>query len=290
MTTGWMIAVALLAAGLGALPAGVFLRRRGAFLEVDGLRLHYREEGAGETVVLLHGFAVHGDLNWRRTGILHRLRRHYHVVVPDLRGHGLSDKPHLEAAYGMELVHDLRRLLDHLGLGRVHLVGYSLGGFVALKATEVLEDRLLSVTLLGAGWADPDDRTLFQHLDRCGWQLAAGRSIPPPGPPQARPGRIYTWLTRLFTAFLVDQRALGALLRSLHELTLTEPALRSLSPPVCAIIGDRDYLLPMAERLIGRVPRLECHRIGGAGHLGLALRGEMHRLLEAFLRRWKAPA
>ncbi|HHH35574.1 MAG TPA: alpha/beta fold hydrolase [Gammaproteobacteria bacterium] len=285
-----MLILLVLVAGLAVLLAMVFLRRRGDFLEVDGLRLHYREEGGGEAVVLLHGFAVHGDLNWRRTGILRRLRRRYRVVVPDLRGHGLSDKPHDEAAYGLELVHDLRRLLDHLGLARVHLVGYSLGGFIALKAAELLEERLLSVTLLGAGWADPADLPLFRYLDRCGRQLAAGHAIPPPGPPQARPGRLYTWLTRLFTAWLVDQRALGALVRSLHALTLSEPALRGLKPPVCAIIGDRDYLLSMAERLVGRVPRLEFHRVRGAGHLGLALRGEMHRLLVSFLRRWNAQA
>ena len=274
----FVIVVLLLVGG------AMFWRCRGRWLEVDGTRLHFREEGRGEAVVLLHGFAVHSDLNWRLTGVVRRLRRDFRVITLDLRGHGLSDKPHQRHAYGLELVHDVRRLLDHLGIRRAHLVGYSLGGFVALKTASLYGQRLRSVTLLGAGWERPGDEPLFQALRRCGEALAAGRAIPPLGPPQARPGRIYTWLNRLVTAFFVDQQALGALVISLRELALSEIELRTLATPLCVIIGERDYLRPGAERLAARVPGLEFHLLAGAGHLSLAWRREMHRHLELFLR------
>ncbi len=207
------------------------------------------------------------------------------MITLDLRGHGLSGKPHSSDAYGLELVHDVPRLLDHLGIQQAHLVGYSLGGFIALKAADRHAPRLRSVAVLGAGWERPDDEALFHALARCGQALVAGHAIPPLGPAQAKPGLAYTWLNKLFTAFIVDQRALGALVHSLHDLTLSEESLRALAPPLCAIIGERDYLRPGAERLIGRVPTLEFHLLQGAGHLSLAWRSEMHQILEDFLRR-----
>jgi len=283
----WLLvsALGLISTLLLACLAAVYWRQRGAFFQAGDVRLHYRDEGEGDAVVLLHGFAVHSDLNWRHTGVLRRLRRHFRVITLDLRGHGLSDKPRDSAAYGLELVHDVPRLLDHLGIQRAHLVGYSLGGFIALKAADCHSVRLRSVAVLGAGWERPDDEALFQNLARCGQALSRGHAIPPLGPAQARPGRVYTWLTTLATTFFVDQRALGALVRSLRKLTLTEEALQALAPPLCAVIGEQDYLRPAAERLVGRVPALEFHLVRGAGHLSLAWHGEMHRILEDFLLR-----
>ncbi|MFQ5486996.1 MAG: alpha/beta fold hydrolase [Gammaproteobacteria bacterium] len=283
----WLLValLGLISTVLLACLAAVYWRRRGAFFQTDDVRLHYRDEGEGEVVLLLHGFAVHSDLNWRHTGVLRRLRRHFRVITLDLRGHGLSGKPRESAAYGLELVHDVARLLEHLGIQQAHLVGYSLGGFVALKTADCHGARLRSVAVLGAGWERPDDEALFQTLAHCGQALTSGHAIPPLGPAQARPGLVYTWLNRLFTALFVDQRALGALVHSLHDLTLSEERLRALELPLCAIIGEQDYLRPGAERLIGRVPALEFHLIRGAGHLSLAWRGEMHQILEDFLRR-----
>lgn len=82
------------------------------------------------TVVLLHGWTLSADLNWF-TGGYEMARRHGRVMAPDLRGHGRgprSDKPFtLDAA-----ADDVAGLIDHLGLGPVVLVGYSMGGSVAL--------------------------------------------------------------------------------------------------------------------------------------------------------------
>lgn len=135
----------------------LFKRSSGAYLEHEGIRLFYTEAGEGEPIILLHGFAVNGDLNWRLTGMIETLSKEYHVVVLDQRGHGLSSKPHEPEAYGEEMTHDVIHLMDHLHIAKAHVAGYSLGGYVALKATSLHPDRLLTAGVLGAGWQDPDD-------------------------------------------------------------------------------------------------------------------------------------
>jgi pimeloyl-ACP methyl ester carboxylesterase len=100
------------------------------------VRIRFVEEGAGEPVVLLHGFAGSLTNAWRGTGVLADLSKDHRVVAMDLRGHGRSGKPHSADAYGDEMVQDVVRLMDHLKMPRAHVVGYSLGGAVAAKLAE----------------------------------------------------------------------------------------------------------------------------------------------------------
>jgi pimeloyl-ACP methyl ester carboxylesterase len=74
------------------------------------------------------------------------------VIALDLRGHGASDKPRDPAEYGTPFVADLVRLLDHLGIERAHIVGYSMGAVITLKLLTVHPDRVASAVLGGAGW------------------------------------------------------------------------------------------------------------------------------------------
>ena len=83
--------------------AGVtLLATRGSekgYLHAGGVRLRYTAEGDGPPVLLLHGFAVSGDLKWRLSGTIKSLRRRYLVITPDLRGHGRNDRPRGPEAY-----------------------------------------------------------------------------------------------------------------------------------------------------------------------------------------------
>ncbi|MGH3412024.1 MAG: alpha/beta fold hydrolase [Marmoricola sp.] len=99
------------------------------FAAPDGVELAWRELGEGRPVVLLHGFVSTGYVNWVKYGHARHLaglgRR---VVMPDLRGHGESAKPHDPAAYPPDvLADDGFALLHHLGLDDYDLAGYSLG-------------------------------------------------------------------------------------------------------------------------------------------------------------------
>lgn len=97
-------------------------------LRVDGTRLYFQTAGAGTPLVLLHGLGA-SSADWE--GQVPELSRHYQVIVPDLRGHGASDRA---GEYSVpQFARDTWRLLDHLRLRAPVLVGHSMGGAVAMQ-------------------------------------------------------------------------------------------------------------------------------------------------------------
>lgn len=99
------------------------------YIEVNGIRLHYVEEGSGQLVVLLHGFPEFW-YGWRKQ--IPVLGQQYRIVAPDMRGYNLSDKPKGVAQYKMDvLVQDIAELIQKLGNGRAILVGHDWGAAVA---------------------------------------------------------------------------------------------------------------------------------------------------------------
>src|ERR1700729_3318135 len=97
------------------------------YLELHGDRVAYRDEGAGEALLLIHGMAGSSD-TWR--AVMPRLAKKYRVVAPDLLGHGASAKPRGDYSLGAFAAW-LRDLLDGLGISRAGVSGQSLGGGVA---------------------------------------------------------------------------------------------------------------------------------------------------------------
>ncbi len=96
------------------------------FFSSAGVRLRYLEQGAGEVIVLLHRNGTSAQ-SWIDIGIMDRLAIRYRVIALDCRGYGKSDKPHNPSSYGANMGEDVVRLLDHLGIMKSHLIGYSMG-------------------------------------------------------------------------------------------------------------------------------------------------------------------
>ena len=101
----------------------------------DGVRIAWRELGEGRPVVLIHGLFSNAETNWLRYGHAEAIAaRGFRVILPDLRAHGESDKPHDAACYPPDiLAEDGLALVRHLGLSDYDLGGYSLGARTCVR-------------------------------------------------------------------------------------------------------------------------------------------------------------
>lgn len=124
----------------------------------DGVKIRYTIDGEGEPLVLVHGFTASGAMNWRLPGAIRLLSKRYRVITIDCRGHGRSGKPTRVEAYGVEMVRDVVRLLDHLKIERAHVAGYSMGGMITLKMAALYPNRMRSAMVGGMGWTRPSGR------------------------------------------------------------------------------------------------------------------------------------
>lgn len=114
-------------------------------------RLHYHEAGRGPALVLLHGSGpgVSGWSNFR--GNLPVLSQGFRTLVPDMPGFGLSDRVELDRAYPRVAADSIRFLLDSLGIDKAHVLGNSMGGYVAAELALAHPDRVERLVLMGPG-------------------------------------------------------------------------------------------------------------------------------------------
>lgn len=282
----------VVALGIVAVYIALSSRVEGEYFNSNGVLIHYTDEGQGTPVILVHGYAVHADINWRQPGIIDALAKDHRVIAMDLRGHGLSGKPHDPDMYGEELALDVVRLMDHLQIRKAHLVGYSLGGFIALKCAVLYPHRLLGIAPLAAGWETSESSEFIQALPQIEASLRAGKGIPPLsgqlGPDRKKPGFIHTQFVRIMTKYFNDPIALADLTPTIGDLTLDEHELKSILVPVCSIVGSEDSLKPGADALEGRIRNIHRLVIPGADHMNAASRPELIEFLKAFIERYPA--
>jgi pimeloyl-ACP methyl ester carboxylesterase len=115
-------------------------------------RIHYTVDGSGPLVVLQHGLLMDVEC-WKQSGIVDALSDGFRVACVDSLGHGLSDKPSDPELCGQEQrAGDIVAVIDDLGYDRAHLIGYSMGGWLAVGVAKHHPKRLASLVL--GGW-DP---------------------------------------------------------------------------------------------------------------------------------------
>ncbi|OBK24306.1 alpha/beta hydrolase [Mycobacterium asiaticum] len=126
-------------------------------IDIHGDRVAYRDEGAGEVLLLIHGMGG-SSKNW--DAIIPTLSKKYRVIAPDLLGHGQTAKPRGDYSLGAFAVF-LRDLLDALGIPRATVVGHSLGGGIAMQFTHQHRDYCERLILISSGGlGDEVSRTL----------------------------------------------------------------------------------------------------------------------------------
>jgi 2-succinyl-6-hydroxy-2,4-cyclohexadiene-1-carboxylate synthase len=116
-------------------------------LDGSDVHLHYVVIGDGVPVTLLHGFTLSGR-SWQE--VIAAMPPGWRWIVPDLRGHGATRIPSGAPCTMDACMGDLEMLWDHLGIERTHLVGYSMGGRLALYVAAHRPDRILSLLTIGA--------------------------------------------------------------------------------------------------------------------------------------------
>lgn len=230
----------------------------------DGLAIAYRSWGddrPGRPVVLHHGFAADGLINWVWPGIVDGLLAAGHrVIAVDARGHGASDKPHDPARYGeARMAADVDRLLEHLGLEEISLVGYSMGAIVSLivAATNPAVRRLV-VGGIGAGVVELGgvDRRVIEPSALADALEADDPATIPSG--EARNFRRFADSTG------ADRLALAAQARSVHRRAI---ATGDITAPTLVVAGADDPLAAHPERLAAAIPGAR-HVVIAGDHLG----------------------
>jgi pimeloyl-ACP methyl ester carboxylesterase len=245
------------------------------FTSFDGTTLAYEDDGDGDVVLLLHGFAADTNLNFVRSGVFDvLLDEGYRVVALDARGHGLSEKPHDPAAYADDAMRrDAQALLDHLGLDRCLVVGYSMGAATTLRLA-LTDPRPRAIALLGAGesMADAEGGTERRALMAQGFQV---------DDVEALPERVRVF-REMADAIRADRQALGALLAAQWPDTAT--GLEDVKLPVLVVSGVDDIEVGSPDLLAGQFTNAEVVRVPG-DHFTANGRPELHAALTEFLGR-----
>jgi len=247
-------------------------QRHDGLFDSNGVPIHYVDTERGQPVVLLHGLTGTYERHWEAPGVAAKLEAAgYRVIGIDCRGHGQSGKPHAPESYGLEMVEDVVRLLDHLHIERAHVVGYSMGGAIATQLLVRHPDRLRTVTLVGSGWDGEDLHAVSSAMN----QLADGfarrdataliRGVTSGQKPLTEQD-VAAANNALFARN--DPEALAAAARGMPALVDVPAArLRAVTLPLLAIVGEYDARnLQGANRMRTVASGMDVITIPGATH------------------------
>lgn len=240
---------------------GEHMAHQETFETVTGCRIRIMRKGQGHPLLFLHGAS--GAANW--LPFMDMLAKNYDVIVPEHPGFGGSETPEWLDTVG-DLAHFYRDLIDHLGLSAVHLVGTSLGGWIAAELATFTCEKIKSLTLVApAGITVPGVRKGDMFMwspeelsSKLFHNQELARSVPQPTSEEA----VMVMLkNRLMTA------KLGWSPR-MHNPHLRK-WLHRISAPTLIIWGDDDQLLPAAYGPAYRdlIPASSLHIIAQCGHL-----------------------
>jgi pimeloyl-ACP methyl ester carboxylesterase len=240
----------------------------------DGVRLFYELHGpdTGPPVVLVHGFASDYQLNWVGTRWQENLvGAGYHVIGLDCRGHGRSAKPHDPAAYAIDVMAaDVRRLLDELGIGSAHYVGYSMGARIGLQAVLDFPDRLRRGVLGGLGMSGA-----VEEAEQIARALRGGA-------PQSASALSFQKFAS--ARKINDLEALAACMQGLGRSPQPDAEqLAAIRTPILLVVGERDEIAHDPDELARLIPTAQLVVIPGRDHMGTVPARQFKEAALAFL-------
>jgi pimeloyl-ACP methyl ester carboxylesterase len=264
---------------------------RESFFDSNGVRIRFIEEGAGDPVILVHGYTGTAEGNWVTSGVFQQLAKNYRVIALDCRGHGKSGKPHDAKQYGQEMALDIVRLLDHLKIQKAHIVGYSMGGSITAKLLTMNPERFLTATLGGSGGrlalTDAEvtrNENVAAEMERGSVRTLLSTLSPTDQPPPTEE-QLNQSAARLTAT--QDLLALAAVMRATPQQVVTVEQVAAVGVPTLAIIGTADPVMARVTRLKKAMPKLTVVAIEGATHSGArgaVARPEFIQALQDFLK------
>ncbi len=223
----------------------------------DGVRIAYIDIGEGEPILLLHGFASNHSINWVFPQWIKTLsgagRR---VIAYDARGHGQSEMLYRAEEYGIPLMaEDARNLLDHLGVERADVMGYSMGARVA--AVLALSHPARVRSLIIGGMSDK-----LVSSAGLGPEIAAALEAPSAADVKADGEKMF----RVFAeATRSDLKALAACARG-ARLKVDAAELGGLRLPTLVAVGSKDDIAGDPRRLAALIPGAQALSIPDRDH------------------------
>lgn len=239
----------------------------------DGVRLAYREIGEGRPLVLIHGYFSTATENWVRYGTAGRLAAAgYRVIMPDLRGHGDSAKPHDPAAYPPDaLADDGLALVEHLGLTDYDLGGYSMGARTVMRmlARGATPGRAV---VAGTG--------LDGIVDTAGRSVHFRKVLDNPGTFERGSSE---WLAEAFLKTIGGDPV--AMLHVLDtQIDTPFESLAFIETPTLVLIGEQDDSYESAKELAAALPESTFAQVPG-NHMGAVTKPALGAAIEDFLTR-----
>jgi pimeloyl-ACP methyl ester carboxylesterase len=222
------------------------------------VEIAYLDEGEGEPIVLVHGFASTKEVNWLHPGWIATLtgagRR---VIALDNRGHGASAKLYEPTDYhSSRMAGDVRALIEHLRLGRADVMGYSMGARIAAFLAFEHPEQVRSIVLGGLGMHLVDGVGLPESIA----DALEAPSLADVTDPQGRTFRAFADQTRS------DRRALAACIRGSRQ-TLTREQVAAIGTPALIAVGSKDTIAGSAEGLAALMPKAKALAIPNRDHM-----------------------
>lgn len=224
----------------------------------DGISIAYEVWGEGPPVLLIHGFASSIAVNWVATGWVDTLvKAGYRVIAIDNRGHGKSQKlydPNLYFAH--EMAGDAVRLLDHLGIERAPVIGYSMGARIAAYLALQAPDRVACAVFGGMGMnlitGLADSEAIISGL--------TAETLSEVTEKTARQFRIFAEHSG------ADRAALAACMINSRE-PMSEAKVKKIAVPVLVVVGSEDEMAGSPQALAALLPQGEAVVVPRRDHM-----------------------
>jgi len=222
------------------------------------VELAYLDEGEGEPIVLVHGFASSKEVNWVQPGWFSTLKgAGRRVIALDNRGHGASTKLYEPAEYHTErMAQDVHALLDHLDIGRADVMGYSMGARITAFLSKVHPERVRAAVFGGLGMHLVDGVGLPESIA----EALEAPSLADVSDPQGRTFRAFADQTKS------DRRALAACIRGSRQVLSREEA-AGIKVPVLVAVGTKDEIAGSPDELAAIIPGAQALPIPDRDHM-----------------------